>query len=214
MNLCPIDNCEREVKVRGLCQTHYQRARRSGTLPNIQAPPNLPCSVEGCERKNSAKGLCKMHYMRKRSGVPLDWVKPTPQRLLECSVDGCKRKCATNNMCKVHWLRWTNYGRLELVRDVERDPVCTIEGCERGHVALGLCRIHYNRKRTGIMAEDGSVLRQDQFEHMVEDCMELLSFGVTHIDELWERAGFVSRDSMRKHLTKEQWEKVKMQCLS
>ncbi len=32
MNTCSVDNCERESRARGYCQTHYQSARRSGEM--------------------------------------------------------------------------------------------------------------------------------------------------------------------------------------
>ena len=63
---CKIDGCEKLVFVirRGLCQVHYSRLMRKGSVEIDRAAPdtNRICSVEGCGRKTKAKGLCGTHY--------------------------------------------------------------------------------------------------------------------------------------------------------
>lgn len=65
MPKCITENCDRPVRGRGLCGTHYAFRRRHGTLPPLP-PPTLGCSVPECVGVHEAKGLCKLHYQRWR----------------------------------------------------------------------------------------------------------------------------------------------------
>jgi hypothetical protein len=72
---CSVPGCTRGVHVRGMCNAHYIRARRTGSPLGLQvmrdAVPAL-CTVPGCQRQHSAKGLCKTHYERQRTKGSLD----------------------------------------------------------------------------------------------------------------------------------------------
>lgn len=64
---CPPGN-PRAAKARGLCDVHYQRAWKRGTLPPKKAPPE-GCTETGedgnpCQGKHMALGLCAKHYLR------------------------------------------------------------------------------------------------------------------------------------------------------
>lgn len=52
---CSIENCDKRVKARELCASHYNedRGRRLG-----------PCAVEGCPRATKCRGWCDTHYKR------------------------------------------------------------------------------------------------------------------------------------------------------
>lgn len=66
VTLCPLDNCDREQKVRGYCKRHYYILRRAGAL---SAKPMMkkgtrPCAVDGCATAAVAKGMCQKHLIR------------------------------------------------------------------------------------------------------------------------------------------------------
>lgn len=76
MKTCEL--CDKPIKAKGLCQTHYRRLQRTGS-PHTVRPrgnpnppkPKEPCTMEGCEAPQRAKGLCELHYSRlKRHGDP------------------------------------------------------------------------------------------------------------------------------------------------
>lgn len=69
--ICMLDGCERGGKIsRGLCDSHYQRARRRGetaTLPRAHREPGTPaptCTIDACDSPVKARGLCEKHYCR------------------------------------------------------------------------------------------------------------------------------------------------------
>lgn len=71
---CNEDGCDRAVSVRGLCESHYRRKRRLGTLPPRYVQrgrkPKI-CSLEFCDKPNRARGLCTGHITQSRKGVAL-----------------------------------------------------------------------------------------------------------------------------------------------
>lgn len=68
---CAVNGCERPVRSRGLCATHYRHYRAH------EAPTK--CSVADCERPLIAGGLCPMHYQRFRAHGSTD--KPERKRV-------------------------------------------------------------------------------------------------------------------------------------
>lgn len=60
VKLCSVDSCDKPVRAKGLCSTHYT-AERKKQLSKV------PCSVKGCEQPVFAKGLCLTHYTAQRS---------------------------------------------------------------------------------------------------------------------------------------------------
>lgn len=74
---CAVEGCTKPKRSRGLCNTHYERWRRTG---NVRADVPVrsygakgqPCAVVGCDRDQKAKGLCNTHYDRARAGLPLN----------------------------------------------------------------------------------------------------------------------------------------------
>ena len=69
---CTVAGCERVIRARQLCETHYCRWKRLGTT---ELPPKRPttCIVEGCDRpRHVIAGYCDPHYYRvKKYGDPL-----------------------------------------------------------------------------------------------------------------------------------------------
>jgi hypothetical protein len=79
---CLIDGCERPLYGKGMCNMHWQRARRTGD-PATDRPPMVrrsACEVDGCGRKHKGSGLCNMHRMRMHVHGSLDLPprKPLP----------------------------------------------------------------------------------------------------------------------------------------
>lgn len=69
MKICTVPGCDRPHKAKGLCSTHHQRLRKTGSLElvgkkSIARWGNTPCSITGCKNTVKAKGLCNMHYLR------------------------------------------------------------------------------------------------------------------------------------------------------
>lgn len=65
MKACSVETCERELYAKGLCNGHYQRARRGVALDApFQRPQGGPCEVADCTRESRARGLCNAHLAR------------------------------------------------------------------------------------------------------------------------------------------------------
>jgi hypothetical protein len=63
---CSVDCCDRPMKAKGYCRSHYLRHWKG--LP-VEGPIRLTikgrtCSIEGCNEKHEGRGMCAMHYMR------------------------------------------------------------------------------------------------------------------------------------------------------
>lgn len=63
---CSVDGCDGPHYGKGLCNRHYQRLRKRGTLDLKKPRERIQCTVEGCETIEYAHGLCTKHYIRAR----------------------------------------------------------------------------------------------------------------------------------------------------
>lgn len=77
--LCTIDGCERQLRARGWCATHWARWRRHGDPNEGAAKPAATCDVLGCTGPVQGHGLCPKHYHRRRRGTQV----VRPETLLE-----------------------------------------------------------------------------------------------------------------------------------
>lgn len=104
METCKIENCNRAVKARGVCGTHYQELRLS------EQPE---CAVSDCDKKAYAKSLCIKHYNHMRAtGDPLLTrmdVRVTKRlaNISKCAEDGCDALETNRGMCFKHFVKWT-----------------------------------------------------------------------------------------------------------
>lgn len=68
---CVIAGCERPVRRRQFCGSHYYRFMAYGDPFKGTSPPRGSCtgacSVDSCERTPKARGWCQMHYLRWRA---------------------------------------------------------------------------------------------------------------------------------------------------
>ncbi len=88
--VCKIEDCDRALVAKGLCQKHWQ-AERKKTMGT--------CEVSGCSRIQKARGLCVTHYARDMSAS-----KPT------CKVKGCTKNIHVQGMCNQHYLMMKKHG--------------------------------------------------------------------------------------------------------
>lgn len=100
--VCSVSDCDRQVKCRGWCSTHYNRWFRNGdpqvSLAVAVKNPGLACREPECERRASARGLCDSHYKRWR-------VAQTT-----CSITDCRRQVRGDGLCVPHLQRLRTYG--------------------------------------------------------------------------------------------------------
>lgn len=86
---CSVAGCEKPVRARGWCNSHYLRWRRCGDplgLRGSYEPRTGTCIIDGCDRPIEGRRLCKKHWFRlKRHGDPEEggtaWGEP--QRFLD-----------------------------------------------------------------------------------------------------------------------------------
>lgn len=81
VKICTREGCEKAVRAKGLCSTHYSQYRRA----NYDIPE---CSVQGCNKQAHSAGLCPAHLHAKNEyGDPL----------LRKSLDGVSETCLFND---------------------------------------------------------------------------------------------------------------------
>ena len=67
--MCKEEGCEKRIKARGWCGSHYELFRKYGKPEPIRVFRE-GCDVDGCENKHEAHGLCKKHLYRvERNGT-------------------------------------------------------------------------------------------------------------------------------------------------
>lgn len=166
---CSIDDCDREVTKRGMCEPHYRKERRGKYA--------RPCTVDGCETQSQVSGLCLRHYHRMRRWGTTDDPAPTPP-LGACSVEGCEDTVKSRGWCGKHLARFYRWGSTDLrprsetkvcrecnkarprAQFPETVPVCercfpdymlakygpcSVDDCERVIKARHLCSKHLSR---------------------------------------------------------------------
>lgn len=130
---CTIRGCDRLARAKGLCDRHYQQARKAreadlgvpvdrseaGLLAQIGWQPGaVVCGVEGCTRPVKTRHLCGRHYTRwlrtGRVGPPEPLPKgPRPERRVGprgCAAPGCRRTATAHDLCHTHYQRWQKTG--------------------------------------------------------------------------------------------------------
>jgi Recombination endonuclease VII len=149
---CSSEECENPTRGKlGLCKTCYNRALRSGELPNSK-----PCSREDCEGWAMSKGLCQKHYgalVRARgckvegctnnlygSGFCIPHWEEAKGPRPECQEDGCNVAARWRGHCQKHYRQLVNAGQIEPLP-------CKVPGCDAPMRGDGTrCDSHANRK--------------------------------------------------------------------
>jgi len=80
---CEVADCDRPIKARGLCSTHYHRWWRTGTPEGVveRRTEHGECTVDGCTNVDAGPhGYCAMHVTRvRRHGDPDARFAPAPK---------------------------------------------------------------------------------------------------------------------------------------
>ena len=132
---CSEDGCTKEVHnvVRELCNAHYQKAFKFGSLAPVGA-----CTRPGCDKDETFRGLCFLH--RKEVYPEYFGVK--------CELPSCRSIATSYGRCQSHQRRNPS-GRVFKTMNEDGSPkICTSdEGCSLYILARGLCSKHYRRVR-------------------------------------------------------------------
>lgn len=174
--LCKIEGCDRKVKARGLCDRHYLKARRAGSLDEFDGPgrgryapeTSRTCpGVSECGKAEAARGFCNSCYqMRRKTGD----IQPVPRvnagRV--CSVEGCGSDAKSLGFCIAHYERFKKYGDPLASAPKKTGGACLTERCDGVVVGNGLCRRCYERMRKR-GTTDYSKKHLRRFEKIVDD---------------------------------------------
>ncbi len=63
--ICIIEGCERLLRARGWCITHYTRWWKTGKVESTKPVRQMGregCLIEACNKQHYARGLCYNHY--------------------------------------------------------------------------------------------------------------------------------------------------------
>lgn len=135
-NICWLENCFRAATHKGLCKTHYARAREG----KIETPPemgivlNAACSFDGCETISVTSGLCSGHYAQKKKGMELRPLKEWgvyPSGEATCRIPSCQLPAKQSRMCRRHAHVKNHYNLTdERVEDLTTRTKCDNVGCD------------------------------------------------------------------------------------
>lgn len=105
---CSVDGCGTRTKGNGLCNRHYMRNLRRGSVdPAPYKKPSLPpipCLRCGARAEIRKRELCRRCYA--------DWLR-NGDREARCSVDSCNRSLYANGHCILHYNRLRRTSSLE-----------------------------------------------------------------------------------------------------
>ena len=102
---CSVRGCSDPIKARLMCEKHYARNLRNGTIETKNKRINSKieeCLVIGCERVPTSGGFCGTHksYIQK-FGTPY-----LAKTIKLCGVKGCQEKHWGKGMCQAHFNNW------------------------------------------------------------------------------------------------------------
>lgn len=101
---CSVEGCNEAIKSKRLCEKHYARQLRNGTLEVKNIPPfSIPtCLAVGCDRPYKTSGYCDTHYTNfRRTGSP-----HLPKVIKYCGVKGCMNIHQAKGLCMHHYHEW------------------------------------------------------------------------------------------------------------
>lgn len=128
---CAIDGCERAVRTRGMCQSHYNKWRWQRSKEST-----VQCSVKECTQPVWAKELCGGHYQRKRN---TGYVGSSQLRVVDpvytCKFEGCDNPHDSNGLCGGH--RWQQKQGRELTSLLNQ--VALTDRDDQGRKYCGAC---------------------------------------------------------------------------
>ena len=123
--MCEVDECNRSAYSRGLCEPHYRRRLRTGSVGDgvpigARAEPH-PCMAAGCDKTSTERGLCHGHYLRLIRNGDINADRPLTKQQASCAVESCIRMAELRGLCRTHANRKRKYGDVQAdkpIRDV------------------------------------------------------------------------------------------------
>ena len=109
---CSVTNCDKKLKAKGYCQTHYMRLRRHGTT-NDPVSTKAKCSIESCNDYSKARGFCYKHY---HSYMKYDDPFHSNRRRIgraPCKIESCEGFNHGGGYCQKHKYRLEKYGGID-----------------------------------------------------------------------------------------------------
>lgn len=103
---CNIDGCTSPIKAKLMCDMHYSRKRRNGTIETTRKKivvENGKCLVIGCNNSHRRNGLCTTHLSYERLyGTPYLF-----KIIKQCGVKGCDGEHLAKGLCNKHYREWS-----------------------------------------------------------------------------------------------------------
>jgi hypothetical protein len=123
--MCEVNDCERPIYSRGLCEPHYRRQLRTRSVgaevPVGERPAAGRCVADGCDRDATERGLCHGHYLRLIRNGDTRGERPLTRRVnTTCTVAGCDNKATARGLCPTHRGRKRKSGDVQIERPVKR----------------------------------------------------------------------------------------------
>lgn len=107
---------------RGLCQKHYERWARYGTI-ELPKREEKRCKIDGCDGRYKSNGYCSKHFEKfRRYGNPLQETHYESTDGI-CKVNGCPAPKFARGMCQPHYDLARKYGI-----DYSKNPSCYVCG--------------------------------------------------------------------------------------
>lgn len=109
MKVCSIDGCSKEVKCRGMCNSHYQKSCKERMIARAK-----PCKIVNCGYKSVSAGFCAKHYQEDKE----------QRRGLICKVEGCGLyvRIVKRMLCNKHNTLFVRTGSTFTARPVKNMP--------------------------------------------------------------------------------------------
>jgi predicted nucleic acid-binding Zn ribbon protein len=166
LSTCSVDECERPVHSKGLCQPHYRQERRKNNAPERECvrcgkeiPPaavgrrrqycNDECRRPSANRVRTTEAACIEPGCERYPNGARGYCRPCYHRHKRlgdfggeiCTIDECERLIYGHGLCQKHLWRAYESGAI-------KKPSCSVDECERPSRANGLCHRHLMRVRT------------------------------------------------------------------
>jgi hypothetical protein len=146
---CSIIGCDKPVKAKFMCEKHYARVLRHGTVKvKFERGSVKTCLAINCFKSPKSYGYCDYH-----GGLIRDIGTPYKPTLIKfCSLEGCERPHQARGLCGKHYNKayeyYDSHGHLKNKFKIypykpKVISLCGIKGCENPHHVKGICLGHY-----------------------------------------------------------------------
>ena len=177
VRLCTIEGCNRKLRARGYCATHWARWRRNGA-PVLQEKTTYECcQAEGCRNptRSAHSEWCEKHYgrLRRRGSLDVDLIRIPDAK---CVTEWCARKAErTDGLCRACNARVRARGTVDYVGYRTPDDEATYDTI---HQRL---RQRYGSASNYPCVDCGGVARHWAYNHDDEDAKCGLAAGTPYV---------------------------------